>query len=360
MVYSLIEDVININITREKVNIAVSGLDTLLLINPNRLVLKAGNPVAYVVYSNLAEVLVDHPLQPDPTSGDAIGQMAAYYFAQESKPARLVVANPLYQSEITGADSTSIYNRVVQAGVDFYGVIVSEKNQDVATFALAPLIAADKKLLFATLWSSNGNPTDDNDTTSTLYHAKDRGTKRFVYLHINDPAAVAAWVGMMFAKDVGSATWAFKSPAMVGYNETFSTNQIEKLNNYNANYTMKFGDRGVTFPGKTTDGEYIDVVHGLDWFENYLQLNVANAFISNDKIPFTTQGISIIEGILRTSLIEACNRNILDKTSIQVEVPDLLSISSSDRSNRILPNVKFSARLQGAIHKTRINGLISF
>ena len=111
--------------------------------------------------------------------------------------------------------------------------------------------------------------------------------------------------------------------------------------------------------GKTAKGEYIDIVQGLDWLSSDMKTRVANALISSDKIPYTNQGIAVIESMVRNSLNEAAQRDIIDRTSINVTVPDVLSVSPENRLNRILPDVKFEARLAGAIHKIKIQGTVT-
>lgn len=67
----------------------------------------------------------------------------------------------------------------------------------------------------------------------------------------------------------------------------------------------------------------------------------------------------MIEGLVKGVLNQAADAGILQKDSIVVTVPRYADIPQADKLARKLPNVKFSALYQGAIHRTTINGTIS-
>jgi hypothetical protein len=47
------------------------------------------------------------------------------------------------------------------------------------------------------------------------------------------------------------------------------------------------------------------------------------------------------------------------ETAIEVSAPDVADVSTTDRANRILPDVTFSCRLAGAFHFVEIAGTVS-
>ena len=79
----------------------------------------------------------------------------------------------------------------------------------------------------------------------------------------------------------------------------------------------------------------------------------------NRKIPYDDTGISVIEGLVKGVLNEAASKGILQADSISVTVPRYADIPQADKIARKLPDVKFTALYQGAIHRTTINGTIS-
>ena len=84
-----------------------------------------------------------------------------------------------------------------------------------------------------------------------------------------------------------------------------------------------------------------------------------SAFVNNRKVPYDDDGITTVEGIVRGVLVQAASAGILQKDSIEVTVPKYKDIPQADRANRLLPDIKFTALYQGAIHKTKIDGTIS-
>ena len=116
--------------------------------------------------------------------------------------------------------------------------------------------------------------------------------------------------------------------------------------------------RDITLYGKTTSGEYIDIIQGLDWLTSQIKTSIANSLVLSDKIPYTNPGIAIIESMVRNSLSSAADRDIIDRETIKVTVPDVRDISLADKQARKLPDVKFEARLSGAIHKVKIQGTV--
>jgi hypothetical protein len=81
------------------------------------------------------------------------------------------------------------------------------------------------------------------------------------------------------------------------------------------------------------------------------------------KIPFSNAGASIVDSELRGVFDEGLRRTVLQPLLDDAEnrpyiitIPDVADVSSSNRINRILPDVKFEIQLAGAIHKVVING----
>jgi hypothetical protein len=110
--------------------------------------------------------------------------------------------------------------------------------------------------------------------------------------------------------------------------------------------------------GIMVNGEYIDIIRGLDWLDNFMKTSLLTLFQTNPKIPYTNNGIGLIENIVRASLDEAVSNNVINDDYI-VTTPDSASVSLSDKATRTLRNVKFTATLTGAIQRVVINGNIS-
>lgn len=174
-------------------------------------------------------------------------------------------------------------------------------------------------------------------------------------LNDNDPIPEACLFGKMFTKRPGSATWALKTfQGMSAYDLTDS--QVEKAHDKNVNTYMYASDVAVTQDGKT-GGEFIDVIHGCDWLEAYIQNQVFANMISVDKVPFTDIGIQMIVDPLKSALNVGVDYELI--TEYDVTHPRASEVSKTDKGKRHLPDVRFTAPLAGAIQSTQIDGVVT-
>lgn len=256
-----------------------------------------------------------------------------------------------------GDTFAAAYPKIALENNDFYGVVITSKTE-VDQLAIATLVEADNKIFGVS--NENVAMLDGGNTNSLAYKIKNLNRLR-TYVMYNGAAAnsypEAAWAGKMFSKSAGSSTWAFKNLSSVTADKLTTAN-ITGLQTNNCNFYVSFGGVDSTFDGKTGVGEFIDIVQGSDWLTANMQAKIANAFLNADKIPMTNQGIGILENMVRASLNEAAEQNIIDKPSIIVTVPDVLQVTPADRLARKI-NISFEARLSGAIHIVGIKGTVS-
>ena len=114
----------------------------------------------------------------------------------------------------------------------------------------------------------------------------------------------------------------------------------------------------------------IDVIRFRDWLVETIQTEVFSVMINRDKLPYTDAGIAIVEntinavlelgqtrgGIAPTEFDEDGNRNL----GYSISVPKAASISANVKAQRVLRDVKFTARLAGAIHAVEIKGSLTY
>lgn len=167
----------------------------------------------------------------------------------------------------------------------------------------------------------------------------------------------ASWMGDMFSRDAGTATWAFKTlegvPAL-----TLGTGFKTLVEASGSNWYGLDRGIGVTAPGKTAGGEWIDVTRGLDWLVDTMEAAVFAIKVNNPKIPFTDAGIALVKSEVEGTLRQAEARGFIDSGWV-VTVPKAAGVSTADRGARTLTGVKFQARLAGAIHETEIRGTVT-
>lgn len=187
------------------------------------------------------------------------------------------------------------------------------------------------------------------DRTFTIYHPTGMSTGSFLN---------AAWFGKMLPTIPGSSTWAFKSLSGVSvYNLNESQRGYALGKNCNI-YTSTAGVN-ITEPGKMVGGEWIDIIVGIDWIQANLQSTIFSALVNSDKIPYTDEGIQIISGLIDQTLNQAVINGIIT-SGYEISVPRVADISTLDKANRHLPDVKFTAILQGAVHSVTIYGTVTY
>lgn len=347
---SLIDNYIDIKITRGTLGVNSSSLNTLLIIGDTKKAVAVETLPLVKSYGSLAEVAVDYTNTANPEY-----KAAASYFGQDVKPTKLLIGRVIGTQ--IGDTFAAAYPKITLENNDFYGVVITSK-VEADQLAIAALVEADNKIFGV----SNEDPImlDGANTNSRAYKIKALNRLR-TYVMYNGLAAntypEAAWTGKMFSKDAGSSTWAYKNLSGATSDKLTSAN-VAGLQTNNCNFYVSFGGVDSTFDGKTSVGEFIDIVQGSDWLTANMQAKIANAFLNADKIPMTNQGIGILENMVRASLNEASERNIIDQQSIKVTVPDVLAVTPEDRLARKI-NISFEARLSGAIHIVGIKGTVS-
>lgn len=169
----------------------------------------------------------------------------------------------------------------------------------------------------------------------------------------------AAIAGLMLPTDPGSETWAFKTLSGVSV-DSLTPGQRSNVLSYSANCYQSVAGVAITQMGYVSSGTFIDIVRGRDWLKTRLAEDVFELLASLIKVPFTDAGIAMVEGAIRGVLQEGVTVGLLaSDPAPSVLVPRAADVSSTNKANRILPDVTFTATLAGAIHKVEIDGTIS-
>jgi hypothetical protein len=256
-----------------------------------------------------------------------------------------------------GEDIVTAFDAICTEDSDFYGLLLACDNSDTYAKDITALSAkvASKRILL-------GIDLDDTVDKDLVLAAdlKSKAYRNVFSIHKPDTKAypAAAWMGKMLPRDPGSATWAYKqlmgiSPAQL------SSSTIENLRKNNVNYYIGIKDVGVTIDGKVASGEYIDVIVGIDWLHVRLQERLFRLLAVNQKIPYTLKGIDLVRCEIMAQLKEAIAQGVLAANpEPHVSTPTIDEVSPATREHRILPKVKFSGRLAGAIHHIHIEGTV--
>ena len=216
-----------------------------------------------------------------------------------------------------------------------FGVYQADKDTDVSTIvASAATMASARNLIIA----------HDGGSSDTEQYAD------------------ARLVGIVAPKDPGSLTWKFKT--LSGLEGTsFTTTEISNLHDGNViTYISKLGVLQ-TSEAYTTDGTYADITRSKDYLQARIEEEVSSLLYNNDKIPYTSDGIAQVGQVLQGVLKRAVNTGIIaeDEDGIglwEVILPDIDDISDTNKTNRILPDIEFTATIAGAVHKVEISGVL--
>jgi hypothetical protein len=337
---NLLDDIINIKITRDSKGLSSASFNTLLVIGNSE------GKTRVKTYSSLQEVSADFE---SATSEFAIAQLA---FGQSTKLDKIIIGQVFEDEGIEQA-----YRAIAEVSTDFYAVVITSKEIE-DQLKIAALIEAENRILGIS--GNDPKMLDDKDTENVLHRLKELNTKRTFVIYNSCADKIypeAAWLGLMLTKQAGSSTWAFK--ALSGFPaDRLNSEKIRSLEAKNGNYFCSMAGKDVIFNGKMASGEHIDTIIGLDWVMEELKTQIGSAITGTEKIPYTNHGIAIIESIIIHTLKRAASNDIIDAESIIVNAPTVQDIPKSDRLKRILPDVKFEARLVGAIHQLKIQGTI--
>ncbi len=286
------------------------------------------------------------------------GTAAGDWFSIESlEPAYLKIEMDHAEPGTTiAADLTAI-----RAESDAWYMVYTLYNSDACVKATAAAIEAitDSPKMYAadinhseaaTLADGNGDTLDDlqglnYDRTFVTYHPSP--------YYMNG----AAWMGTRLPYTPGAATWKFARPSgvpAVNATSTHSTNLVTK----NGNFLQTTAGVDIMREGKTVGGEFIDTIRDIDWLKDEVSKSIFEVLANATKVPMTNAGIAMIENALRGALLRAVSAGVID-SDFTISVPKVLDVSLVNRAIRNLPDVKFSARLQGAIHKVTVTGVIS-
>lgn len=178
-----------------------------------------------------------------------------------------------------------------------------------------------------------------------------------------------AEVGRWFAINPGSDNWTYKplsgvTPGIGPTNKSYTGTHITNLTAKHCNYYDQLvqGAPIVLGKGRLCDNSfgYIDARRFLDWYVNDLSVGIVNAEIELEKIPYTDDGVAIIEGIVRTANKAGVAAGGIAPTPIPtVTAPLVASVDPTQKAERNLPKVDAIFELAGAIDTIQVQANVS-
>jgi hypothetical protein len=278
----------------------------------------------------------------------AVFKAVQLIFSQNPRVQKLKIGRIKDQEDIASA-----FSSICIEDEDFYGVLFPEESSSYAADAeiLASFIAQKRMIL----------GLDVNSTTQNIaINFKDKKNDRvFCIFSPNKDYLASAWMGKMLPEAPGASSWAFRELKEVkAYG--LSAHQTNELEKNNINRYLGIKGVGVTLDGKMSSGKFIDITHGIDWLHVRIQERLFRLLVLNKKIPYTLKGIDLVRCEIIAQLKEAVYQGVLaaDPEPV-VSAPSIEEVDEQTRSDRVLPKIRFSGRLAGAIHKIEIQGTVT-
>lgn len=244
-----------------------------------------------------------------------------------------------------------VASNVIAGTVNGQAYSVSYASSDTATFAA--LVAALQALSGTTVVAVN--PSGAFGSRSILIGVVSGA------IPSSGESVSAAWMGYLLPLPLGSWNPSYRQLAGTAP-DTMTVGQKtvawgKKCNTFTQVAGMNFTERGFVAGGAYL---YFDVTFGIDWITTNVQTAVLQVLSADTKVPFSDGGGVLLKSIVKGVLNMAAANGILDASSIDVTVPKVADISSTDKGNRNFPNVNFKARLLGAVNTVQINGTVAF
>lgn len=253
---------------------------------------------------------------------------------------------------------------------NWYGLVLTSRVEADVKAAMA--WAETNEKLFGTTTSDAGVLDAASEDDLAYYAFQNQYFRTFVRYSARaaDQYPEAGIMSEMFTFYPGQETWALKKLAGIAF-DTLSEGQFIAADAKNVNTFELFRNFAVTQGGKVAAGEWIDVIRLRDALVDQIKVSVVSAMINADgKVPYTDDGIQIIGNAIRGPLdlnvrrggiavpeLDGDNRLI---PSYTLNLPRSYQVPFNDKANRVLRDVKFTARLAGAIHVVEVRGSLSY
>lgn len=303
----------------------------------------------YKEYTKLEDVKTDYP---DTKSGEKSVPSEAYkaaelIFMQDNAPSRIaILKQSAFSSETFAPYLTKNFRQIVLVGT----------HSNIGT--IAAYIETTDRMLFVT--------AEDTTTDETLWtDATKEYDRTFVVVHeAEGENAAAALVGATAGLVAGSFT--YKNIIVKGVTASdYSDSELKTIHDaHGVAIVEKAGDI-VSSEGTVRSGEYADVIDSKDYIIQNISYKTQKVFNTNNKVPYTNNGIALLEAATLEALADGFNNGMIATTDdgtpdYSVSFALRSQTTESDRAKRDYPYGKFSFSLAGAIHTATINGTISF
>jgi hypothetical protein len=238
--------------------------------------------------------------------------------------------------------------------------------------AVGDWIAARAKKMYLAE-SSDSNATGGGSTDIGAVMLSDENNRvAAVWDHRYRAYRGCALAGTMLPRQVGKVTWALKRLRSDESTDLVSSHfdqlQAKRYTVLRAiNSTLSATEGG--FVGG--DYVYIDILRAFDWTEARSEEAIANMLLSNDVIPFTLEGLTMVRQAMERVVSDAISQGVLSRGNPddpendpvpRVVLPRIgeAGADAAARLARRLSKVSITGRFQGGIHSVNGELVIGF
>lgn len=344
-----VDQIIKADITISTSTTIDGGYDKLLILGP-----LPKNPAGHQTPDVSSYTGTDELKEAGFTTGDPVYDAAQIAFSQSPRPREIFVAvrkspsgdNEAITDTLERAKAVTGWYALCPAGID-----------DSEIEKISAWIESNSKICLFQTTSLTDNPVGETMSRSAVIHA----TNKEDYINV----ALAA---RFLSYDPGSEIWSYKTLSAVS-GQDLSDRETKALEAANISFFTKVGRMYVVIGGKMANGEWIDTIRFCDWLITQIQSNCFNLLLQYSKVPYTKEGIALMESALRSALdsgVKAggiASPEIIDEEQVPsytIEVPSISEISEATRHERKLLGIKWCARLAGAIKSVEIAGTVNY
>lgn len=243
-------------------------------------------------------------------------------------------------------------NQIREINADPFFLVCSD-NSDDTLVKLSEWVDTQEMMYFMTTQNINAPKLVKSENTVVAYH--------------DDPSAFLGegLASVLTTKTVGGVSAKFKAIKGVKACNITAT-QLSNLHKSNGfTYIEKAGLLQTT-EGKTTSGEWIDVVMGAFWIQFKMEEGIIYLAVNTDKIGYNNQDISKMVAVCNDVLDKAARRqkivliNSFDIPQYKITYIPREDVDPNDVANRYYDGIEWVAKLDGAIHKATVSGVLTY
>ncbi len=320
----------NVNIIKKTKELASGKLGMILILDDTK-------DVDYTVFDGLES------LQKQYDETTEVYKIANRIFEQKPAPEKIAVIGKT--TELTTELIELLENHLEE---DWFFLTCTKNSNEVIT-ALSEWIEKHQKMYFTTIQDLELPSQIEAENTVVMYHDN------------VDAYASEGLAAYLSTQVVGSFTAKFKHIEGVE-GATITKEQLKKLHDDGGFSYVKKKGKLQTSEGKTTSGEYIDVVMGSIFIKTRMEFEEAMLAYNNKKIGYSNKGIAQLVDVAKRVLDEATENGIIlnegDKGVYSIEYTTREDTPLEDRMNRQYNGIKWKATLDGAIHGGNIDGIL--